>query len=93
MVTQATELPERFRKPVAPAEIELHPGDAGAVALFFALDTQWRRHAMTGQRIGIDYAAIKPTAELAGIELTPAILPALRVMEDAALGALAERRR
>lgn len=71
----------------------IHPDDVPAVALFFALDTQWRRHPFSGARIGIDYAAVRPTADLAGIDVTPDTLPALRIMETAALGALAEAAR
>lgn len=93
MVTQQTVLPARFLTgPVrgADSEIDIHLDDAPIVALFFALDTQWHRHPFTGQRTGIDYAAIKPTAELADIAITPQTLPALRVMEQAAIAAFAE---
>lgn len=83
-----SQIPERFLTRAGAAadeEIEVPREDAPVVALFFALDTQWRRHPFTGQRMGIDYAAVKPTAELAGIELVPGILPALRAMELAAI--------
>lgn len=85
-------LPARFQTDVraADADVEIHRDDAGIVALFFALDTQWRRHPFSGQLAGLDYAAIKPTAELACIEVTPATLPGLRAMEQAALATLAE---
>ncbi|WJY20103.1 DUF1799 domain-containing protein [Alteriqipengyuania flavescens] len=65
--------------------MEVPLADADPANLFFALDTQWHRHAMTGQRTGIDYAAIRPTAELLGIEPTPELLADLRRMEMAAL--------
>ena len=93
MATQAANIPERFLQRTAAAgdEIVIHPDDAPIVALFFALGTQWLRHGYTGARMGLDYRAIQPTAELAGIEITPATLPGLRVMEDAALGELARR--
>lgn len=92
MVTQNTVLPARFQADVLRADdaIEIHQDDAGTVALFFALDTQWRRHPFSGAIAGLDYAAIKPTAELAGIEITPDTLPGLRAMEQSALATLAE---
>lgn len=95
MVTQQTAIPDRFLRGAAhdAAAAEIHPDDAPTVALFFALSTQWRRHAFTGQRMGLDYAAIKPTADLAGLETSPATLPAIRAMEDAALQAWAETSR
>lgn len=87
MVTQNTVLPARFQTDARAAddEIEIHQDDAGTVALFFALRTQWNRHPMTGQRMGLDYSQVKPTAELAFIEITPGTLPALQAMEEAAL--------
>lgn len=88
MVTKATQLPARFLSgPSAEEadEIEIHRDDAGTVALFFALRTQWNRHPMTGQRMGLDYSQVRPTAELAFIEITPGTLPALQAMEEAAL--------
>lgn len=92
MVTQSTVLPARFQTDSRADNdaIEIHRDDAGIVALFFALDTQWRRHPFSGQLAGLDYAAIKPTAELAGIEITPTTLPGLRAMEQSALATLAE---
>lgn len=95
MVTQQAILPERFQTDAASAddEIAIHRDDAGTVALFFALDTQWRRHPFSGQLAGLDYAAIKPTADLAGIEITPDTLPGLRAMEQSVLATLAESTR
>jgi hypothetical protein len=92
VVTQNTALPARFQADARPDDdaIEILRDDAGIVALFFALDTQWRRHPFSGQLAGLDYAAIKPTAELAGVEITPATLPGLRAMEQSALATLAE---
>ena len=69
---------------------EVPMADADTVNLFFALDTQWRRHAMTGQRIGIDYSAIAPTAQLYGIAMSPELMADVRMMEAAALSAMAE---
>lgn len=95
VVTQQTQLPERFRtrSRAAPTEIEIPERDAATVALFILLDTQWRRHPFTGDRTGLDYAAIRPAADLAGIEMTPDMLPGLRAMEDETLTILAESRK
>lgn len=60
------------------------------MALFLALDTQWRFHPMLGARLGIDYAAIGPTASAAGLPFTPAMFHDLRAMEAAAIAVLAK---
>lgn len=82
---------EKERREDAPHEVPL--ADASVVTLFFALDTQWRRHAMSGLRIGIDYAAIRPTAELYQLDLTPDMMADIRMMEAAALAQFAESER
>jgi hypothetical protein len=79
---------EKQRTEDAPHEVPL--ADAPVATLFFALDTQWRRHAMSGLRIGIDYAAIRPTAELYQVELSPELMADIRMMEAAALAQFAE---
>lgn len=79
---------ERQRSEDAAHEVPVE--DAPVVTLFFALDTQWRRHAMSGMRIGIDYTAIRPTAELYEIALTPETMADIRMMEAAALAQFAE---
>ncbi len=71
--------------------IEVPIADAPAATLFFALDTQWRRHAMSGQRIGIDYAAIAPTAALYEIAMSADLMADLRMMEATALAELARQ--
>lgn len=92
MVTQQTEIPERFLTGPRPLEedVEIDVDDAPVVALFFALGTQWHRHPFTGLRTGLDYAAVRPMADLANIEITPLMLPKLQAMEHAALEAFAE---
>lgn len=40
-----------------------------------------------GGRLGLEYAAIAPTAALMEIEMTPAVFADLRLMEGAALAA------
>lgn len=87
MVTQQTVLPARFRAAAAKDgdEVEIHRDDAGTVALFFLLATQWLRHPFTGHRTGLDYSKIQPTAELADITVTPGTFLGLRAMEDETL--------
>lgn len=90
-MTQATPLPDWMTAPRADDLLEVPAADADAVALFFALATQWRFHAMGGHRIGLDYSAIRPTAELSAIALSPGTMADLRLMEGAALDAFAAR--
>lgn len=100
-ITQSAVLPDWILEREAAqrdSEIEFADGDADSVGLFMALDTQWRWHPMVGARLGIDYSAVRPTAELLGIALDPARMTDLRLMEAAALDELAkiaarERRR
>jgi hypothetical protein len=61
------------------------PDEADAFALFGSLDTQWRRHPLTGTRLGIDYAAIEPVARMLGIGMTPRLLIDVQIMEAAVL--------
>lgn len=76
-----------------PGEIVLSPDEAVPFGLFAALGTQWERHAMTGVRLGINYAAIPPTAQMLDITMTPAIFNDIRLMERAALDEFARRQR
>ncbi|HEX7820634.1 MAG TPA: DUF1799 domain-containing protein [Sphingobium sp.] len=77
----------------APGEIELAPDEAIAFSLFVKLGTQWQRHAMTGARLGIDYAAIRPTAEMMEIAMSRALFDDIGIMESAALNEFAAARR
>ena len=86
-------LPDWMVKRAATDVIEIDEEDGNVVALFMSLDTQWRMHAMTGARLGLDYAAIKPAAELFGFALSPAVMGDLRVMEIAALNEFADQAR
>ena len=58
------------------------------VTLFMALTSQWRFHAMGG-RLGIEYAAVRPTADMLDIVMTTGLFLDLQMMERAALVALA----
>lgn len=57
--------------------------------LFYALSSQWRVHPMTGTRLGIDYGAIAPTAQLLGLCVDADRFRDLQLMEGAALAAMA----
>ena len=91
-MTQAARLPDwMMARP--DVELALPREDAAVVSLFFQLGAQWRLHPVTGERIGLDNAAIRPTAELAGIAVTPGVFADLGTMESAALNEWSRRRR
>lgn len=71
-------------------EIEIAPDEEEAVALFMALDTQWRFHPLAGVRTGLDYAAIGPTASMLGLSMNAGLFADIRLMEGAAMRALAK---
>jgi len=68
---------------------EIGPDEADAVALFFALASQWRVHPTAGRRLGLDYAAVPATAAMLGLTMTSGLFADLRIMEAAALAAFA----
>ena len=61
----------------------------GTIALFSILQTQWRR--VDGLPVGLDYAAVPATANLAGIALSPDRFRCLRFMEGVAAEAIRRR--
>lgn len=96
-MTQSAEIPDWMRERLAgnsktPGEVQVPPDEQATLALFLSMGTQWRWCPVSGQRLGMDYAAIAPTASLQGTELTPMVFHDLRLMEHAALSALAEGR-
>ena len=92
--TANAELPTWMTRRIAePDLVEIAAIDADTAALFLSLDTQWRRDPMTGRPIGLDYAAIGPTAQLFGLTCPPAAARDLRSMELAALAELAKAAR
>ncbi|WP_231727401.1 DUF1799 domain-containing protein [Sphingomonas sp. CCH15-F11] len=93
MLTSSAILPDWMAARAERDVIELAPDEAQAFGLFVALDTQWRRHPMTGTRLGLDYAVIPVTAAMLDIPMSPAMLADLRVMEAAAIGEMARRER
>jgi hypothetical protein len=97
-MTQSAIMPEWMQARLAgtvqsPGEIEIAPDEVGAFTLFVSLDTQWRWCALSGHRLGLDYGVIPHAAAMQGTEMTPVLFRDLRVMERAALDALAERQR
>lgn len=97
-MTQSAVMPDWMQERLAgtgenPGEVQVPPDEQATLALFLSMGTQWRWCPVSGQRLGMDYAAIAPTASLQGTELTPMVFHDLRLMENAALDALAERRK
>ncbi|UIJ46898.1 DUF1799 domain-containing protein [Sphingomonas cannabina] len=82
---------ERRGRALADTVIEIAEEDEDVVRLFRALTTQWRVHPFTGHRIGIDFAAVPAVAAMLEIAVTPAVFTGLRIMEGAALLALARK--
>lgn len=63
-----------------------------AIALFFALSTQWRwLGGMAVIRTGLDYAAIEPTARGLELPVTPGLFNDIRTLELAALDAWSQK--
>lgn len=81
----AIEARRRGARPVSAPEIG--PDEADAVTLFLSLSSQWRVHPMSGARLGIDNAAIGPTAAMLDITMSPRLFHDIRLMEGAALAA------
>lgn len=67
-----------------------------AVGLFFALQTQWLwtgAGAAGAFRTGINYVAVKPTADALNVNLTPAVFNDIRLLEGEALATWSKRQR
>lgn len=80
---------EARRRGARPDTAELGPDELAPVRLFFTLISHWRVHPATGVRLGLDYAAVQPTAAMLGLTMSPDLFDDLRVMEGAALTAWA----
>lgn len=79
--------------------LRIHPANETAVRLFLSMGTQWRLAGVgTMQRAliirtGLDYGAIEVTARLLGQDApTPDTFARLRILEGAAIEAMAEMR-
>lgn len=71
--------------------IRIAPDEVDAVALFYALGTQWRRQlvvSLAGAASilqGLDYGVVETTARLSGVAMTPALFRDLQLMEREAI--------
>lgn len=69
--------------------VEVMPENWGAMRIFLAMDTQWRRAGMAGVATGLDYAALPVVAAALALALDADLLARLRIAEGAALVAMA----
>jgi hypothetical protein len=75
--------------------VQIWPDMQDAVALFFALSTQWRWTGvgMAGAfRTGLDYSVLEATAKATGLELTAALFDDIRTLEREALAVWSRKR-
>lgn len=68
-------------------DVDIWPDMTAGVLTFFALSTQWKTAPMGGM-IGLDYQAIRPTADLLGLSLETQAFHDIRLMEAEALKAM-----
>ena len=69
--------------------VEVMPENWGAMRIFLAMDTQWRRAGMAGVASGLDYAVLPVVAAALALTLDADLLARLRILEGAALTAMA----
>jgi hypothetical protein len=86
-------LAARLAPPAPPEVIEVWPENWDAMRIFLGLETQWRRAGMAGVPVGLDYAALPVVATALGVPLLEDLLARLRILEGAALTAMAEKAR
>lgn len=67
------------------------PENWAAVQLFLQCATQWRHGGMTAVRTGLDYTAVEAVMRITGIEQPQDTFWRLRLIEDGALQALADK--
>jgi hypothetical protein len=72
--------------------LAIWPENWPAVRVMVSMATQWRRAGMAGIEVGLDYAALPVVCAALSVPLDEDLLSRMRVMEAAALSALAERR-
>ncbi len=77
--------------PTPATTIEIMPENWDAMRLFLAVETQWRRAGIAGIAVGLDYGVLPMAAGAMGIELDGDLFGRVRVMEHAALAAMAAR--
>ncbi len=75
-------------------DYEVLPVNWPAVQLFVALQTQWHRAGMTGQRCGLNYHSIETVLrgrpDIATQEDFPELFPRIQIMEIAALNEMSK---
>lgn len=64
-------------------EFELWPIHVAIVEFFLCIQSQWRRHPMSGLPLGLDYAGVEAASRWQGVAMTPEFFADLRVMEFA----------
>ena len=72
------------------AETEVMPGNWGAVRVFFARGSQWRRAGMLGVAVGLDYAALPVVCDALAVPMDEPLLARVRVLEGEAVEAMFE---
>ena len=77
----------------AETAIGIWPENWDAMRLFLGMETQWRRAGMSGVATGLDYAVAPVVAGALGIALDSGCFDRLKILEGAALRAMAERNR
>lgn len=75
-----------------PATIEVMPENWDAMRIFLAMGTQWRRAGWVGVATGLDYAALPVVSAALDVPAGGDLFARLRILEGAALAAMAEAR-
>ena len=87
---QSSVLAAGLAPPAPPEMIEVWPENWDAMRVFLGMETQWRRAGMAGVAVGLDYAALPVVTGALGVALDEDLLARLRILEGAAVKALAE---
>lgn len=72
--------------------MEIWPDMAPGVLTFLAMQTQWHR-GTAGELLGLNYIALRPTADLLCLVLDTQAFHDVRTMEDETLRVVRENRR
>jgi len=72
-------------------EAAIWPENWGAVRVFAAMSTQWRRAGMAGVPVGLDYAVLPVVAAAHGVACDGDLLARLAMIESAALRIMLDR--
>jgi hypothetical protein len=89
----AAAMRERASAAAEAAAVEVMPENWGAVRVFLAMSTQWRRAGLSGVPTGLDYAVLPALAGALAVPADADLVQRLAVIEHAALdGMLAKGR-